>query len=85
MQAVQSVDLTEECLPTLLFENLPELIKPETAAKVLGISVRTIYDWRYRQVLKKVPPTLFLKVNRMLYLRTAILRYWIVSQNGSLA
>ena len=71
----------EAAASTSLFENLPELIKPETVAKVLGVSIKTIYDWRYRQKLRRVPEGLFLKFNRLLYLRTEVLRQWIRSQN----
>ncbi|OFZ21710.1 MAG: hypothetical protein A2X94_15570 [Bdellovibrionales bacterium GWB1_55_8] len=68
----------------MIFENLPELMKPEAVAEVLGVSVKTIYDWRYRQKLRGVPEGLFLKFNRLLYLRTEVLRQWIASQNPSL-
>ena len=70
--------------PALLFENLPELIKPEAVASLLSVSVKTVYDWRYRQKLRKVPEGLFLKFNRQLYLRSEVLRQWIRSQNPSL-
>ncbi|HLD99357.1 MAG TPA: hypothetical protein VJB59_03820 [Bdellovibrionota bacterium] len=64
-----------------IFENLPELVKPEAVASVLGISVATIYDWRYRAKQRGVPEGLFLKFNRLLYLRTEVLKRWILSQN----
>ena len=64
-----------------LFDNLPELLKPEAVASLMGISVKTIYDWHYRRRLKKVPDHLFLKFNRLLYLRTDVLREWIIAQN----
>lgn len=67
----------------LLFDNLPKLLRPETIAPLLGLSVKTIYDWRYRGKLRSIPPQLFLKVNRFLYLRTDVLRDWIASQNPS--
>ncbi len=66
------------------FENLPELMKPEAVAELLGVSIKTIYDWRYRQELRGVPQGLFLKFNRLLYLRTEVLKQWIRSQNPSL-
>jgi hypothetical protein len=69
---------------TMFFENLPEVIRPDVAASVLGISKETIYDWHYRQKLKNIPPTLFFKINRLLYLRRDELRKWIVSLNPSL-
>ena len=67
----------------LLFDNLPKLLRPETVAPLLGLSVKTIYDWRYRGKLRSIPPHLFLKVNRFLYIRTDVLRDWIASQNPS--
>lgn len=65
------------------FDKLPELLRPESAASVLGLSVKTIYDWRYRQKQKKIPEQMFLKLNRILYVRTEILKEWIASQNSS--
>ena len=67
------------------FENLPEIIRPHVAASVLGVSIKTIYDWHYRHQVKQIPPTLFLKINRLLYLRRDELRKWISSHNPSLA
>ncbi len=63
-------------LPKVPFLNFPALL--------LGVSVKTIYDWRYRQKLRGVPDGLFLKINRLLYLRTEVLRQWIRSQNPTL-
>jgi hypothetical protein len=63
------------------FENLPDLLRPETAASLLGLSVQTVYDWRYRPHQRNVPKTLFLKLNRFLYVRTSVLKEWISSQN----
>jgi hypothetical protein len=67
------------------FENLPEIIRPQVAAAALGISIKTIYDWRYRQKVKGIPPTVFLKINRLLYIRRDELRKWIASYNTSSA
>jgi len=64
-----------------LFDNLRELERPEAVASVLGISIATIYDWRYRSRQRKVPAGLFVTFNRRLYLRTDILQEWIASQN----
>ena len=63
------------------FENLPELMRPENLASILGMSTKTIYDWRYRQRERKVPKDLFVKFNRSLFIRTDVLRKWIASQN----
>ena len=38
-----------------LFENLPEILKPQKAALILGVSVKTIYDWKYRQKRREIP------------------------------
>jgi hypothetical protein len=64
-----------------LFENLPELIKPQLAANTLGISIKTIYDWHYRGKTRNVPEDLFIKINRLLYIRKTALKRWINSQN----
>ena len=64
-----------------LFENLPELIKPQLAAKTLSISIKTIYDWHYRGKTRNVPEDLFIKINRLLYIRKTALKRWINSQN----
>jgi predicted DNA-binding transcriptional regulator AlpA len=69
--------------PWAFFDNLPELLRPKVAAKALGLSVATIYDWKHRQKLKKIPPTIFLKINQMLYLHRNELRKWITSLNAS--
>jgi hypothetical protein len=62
-----------------LFENLPELLRPRLAAKVLGLSVATIYDWKYRGKMRNIPSDLFLKLNRTLYIRTNVLKLWVAS------
>lgn len=67
--------------PDLFFNNLPEIMKAVTVADLLGVSVKTIYDWRYKQKTRNIPNDLFIKINRLLYLRTAVLRKWITSQN----
>ena len=64
----------------LLFDNLPDLIRPNAVALALGVSIKTIYDWKYQHRTKNIPPELFMKVNRLLYLRKDILRRWIFSQ-----
>jgi hypothetical protein len=38
---------------TILFENLPELIIPQVAAKFLNKSVKTLYDWNDRGKTRK--------------------------------
>lgn len=68
----------------VLFNNLPELVKPDYVANLLGISIKTIYDWNYRQKMRNIPEGLFIKINRLLYLRTTVLRDWINSQNPCL-
>lgn len=69
---------------SMLFDNFRGLEKPEAVAQILGISVKTIYDWRYRERQRKVPAGLFVTFNRRLYLRSDILQEWIASQNPSL-
>jgi hypothetical protein len=65
----------------LFFENSKGLLTPQEVSDLLGISPKTIYDWKYRPTVRKVPSGLFVKFNRKLFIRTDILRNWIVSQN----
>lgn len=81
---IGSAKKNEACVEAPLFENLAELVKPELVASILGISVKTIYDWRYRFKQRKVPEDLFVKINRSLLVRTKVLRHWIASQNPAL-
>ncbi len=67
-----------------LFYNLPELLRPSVVADLLGISIKTIYDWHYKRTMRNLPKDLFIKVNRLLYIRTAGLKRWITSQNHCL-
>ena len=67
----------------LFFENLPALLGVEATASLLNYSVSTIYDWRYRGKRKKVPQDLFLTFNRRLFIKTEVLKRWIISQNSS--
>lgn len=64
-----------------LFENLKELLTPQEVQDHFGISPKTVYDWKYRPVIRGVPPGLFVKFNRKLYVRTDVLRNWFLSQN----
>jgi predicted DNA-binding transcriptional regulator AlpA len=56
-------------------------MKAVAVADLLGLSIKTIYDWRYKQKTRNIPSDLFIKVNRLLFVRTAVLRKWITSQN----
>ena len=64
------------------FENSKSLLTPQEVCSLLGISQKTIYDWKYRPIQRKVPTGLFVKFNRKLFIRTDILRFWIRSQNN---
>lgn len=63
------------------FDNQPDLLTPQRVADLLSLSIQTVYDWKYRQKLKRIPTDLFVKLNRKLYLRTSVLRDWFASQN----
>ncbi len=64
-----------------LFENAKALLTPKEVSSILGIAPATIYDWKYRSILRKVPTGLFIKFNRKLFIRTEVLKHWILSQN----
>jgi hypothetical protein len=69
-------------VPDTIFQNcIFDLKRPAEIAAQLGISVKTIYDWRYRQRELNVPQDLFVKFNRFLYLKLSVLKNWIASQN----
>lgn len=76
---------TEVNSSSLLFENLPDLIIPEIAAKVLNKSVKTLYDWKYRGKTRreKIPSKLFTKMGGGLYVRKDILLEWVSSRSSS--
>ena len=63
-----------------LFDNLPNIVRVQAMAKVLGMSVKTLYDWKYRPKMRKIPDDLFLKINRILYVRTEALKRWVSCQ-----
>ena len=68
-----------------LYDNLPDLIPVELAAEVLDISVKTLYDWKYRGQVRetRIPPDLFAKLGGKLYLRKETLNRWVQCQNSS--
>lgn len=68
----------------MLFENRKALLTPQEVCELLGFSRKTIYDWKYRGHIRDIPDGLFVKFNRKLYVRTEVLRKWILSQNKSL-
>ena len=61
----------------LIFNNLPELIRPKRLSELLGISLSTVYDWKYRGKTRNIPSNLFLKINRLLFIRTEVLKRWV--------
>lgn len=74
-----------DCVRSIqLFDNLPEILRPAAVAELLGVSIKTIYDWRYRQKTRNIPEDLFIKFNRFLYVRTSALKKWINHQNNIL-
>lgn len=79
MQAVISGQSVVDTDP--IFENLKGWMRPKDVAEVFGISVWTIYTWKYKGKLLGVPDGLFVKFGRGLYIRTDVLRRWISSQN----
>ena len=66
-----------------LFDNLPNIVRVQALAPVLGVSILTLYDWHYRPKMRKIPESMFLKIGRNLYIRTEVLRSWITGQNPS--
>jgi len=67
----------------MLFNNLPELIRLDVLAKILGISKKTLYDWRYRRKTRNLPEKLFVKICGNIYARKDVLCLWIDTENAS--
>jgi predicted DNA-binding transcriptional regulator AlpA len=66
----------------LLFENSKALLRPKDVSEILGISTKTVYDWKYRRKRRQIPEQLFLKLNGQLFIRTDILKGWFASENS---
>ena len=64
-----------------LFKNLPKLIRPQVLADELGLSIKTIYDWKYRGKTRNIPEKLFLKICGRLYVRTDVLNHWLLENS----
>tara|TARA_R110002049_G_scaffold274186_3_gene452129 strand:+ start:1481 stop:1690 length:210 start_codon:yes stop_codon:yes gene_type:complete len=69
----------------MLFDNLPDLIAPDMAARFLNKSVATLYDWKYRGKTRKdkIPSNLFTKIGGGLYLRKDVLQSWVMNRSSS--
>lgn len=79
-EAVKSL----ECeIQDQFFDNLKGWMRPHEVSALLGISAKTIYDWKYRAVSRGVPNGLFVKFNSQLFIRTEVLKRWISAQNQS--
>lgn len=66
------------------FDMQPSLLRVEAIASLLDISEKTVYDWHYRRLERKIPLGLFVKFNGLLYVQTEVLKRWMLSQNPSL-
>lgn len=66
------------------FDKLPALLRAEAVASALGISIKTIYDWKYRRNKREVPVNLFVKFNGQLFINTEALKRWMIAQNPRL-
>lgn len=65
-------------LITFLETEHKKLIRAVDAARMLGISQETVYDWKYRAKMKDIPEDMFVKVSKMLFLRSDLLKMWIL-------
>ena len=59
------------------FDNRARFIRPKELADYLGVSIRTVYDWYYNREDKGIPENLFLKLGRLLFIRTDVLEIWL--------
>ena len=69
-------------IPTsLIFDNRKGFLRPHEVATALGISVKTVYDWKHRPWRRKTPEGLFVKFNGQLLIRIELLDRWISTQS----
>lgn len=61
-----------------------QLMRTHDVANLMGISQETIYDWKYRAKQKNVPEGMFLKINQMLFVRTDLLKSWLLSKSSGI-
>lgn len=57
-----------------------QVLRAQEVAMMLGVSRETIYDWNYRAKLRKVPEGMFIKIGRMLFLRSDLLKDWLANR-----
>ncbi len=56
------------------------LIRAHDVAEMMGVSLETVYDWKYRSKRKHIPDGTFVKINEMLFVRSDLLRSWLQSK-----
>jgi hypothetical protein len=54
-----------------------KLIRATEVARILGISLETVYDWKYRAASRKIPAEMFTKISRRLFVRSDLLKIWL--------
>lgn len=59
------------------------LMRAHDVASLLGVSLETVYDWKYRSKKKNIPDGTFVKINEMLFVRSDLLRTWLNSRTTS--
>ena len=64
-----------------LFDNQPDLLSPKTVAEIIGLSVTTIYDWKYRSSKYDIPEGMLFKFGRRLKVVKPILIKWLISRS----
>lgn len=65
---------------SMLFEMRKGLLRPQDVARLLGISVRTVYDWHHRPHRRSTPSGLFVKFNGHLFVKVEALDLWMTQQ-----
>lgn len=59
-----------------------DYLKPAAAAKLLGISIKTIYDWKYRAKSKGIPDDMFFNLRRGFLIRSDVLKEWVIGRKA---
>jgi predicted DNA-binding transcriptional regulator AlpA len=82
LAAKKEVRLENEKMNLLKFleTDHKNLIRAHDVAEMMGVSLETVYDWKYRAKKKCIPNGTFVKINEMLFIRSDLLRAWITSK-----
>lgn len=78
---VSSENRQDRLINDAFLNGLSGWLTPKEVSDYLKISVLTVYSWKAKSQVRKIPDGLFMKFNRKLFVRADVLKTWIESQN----